>query len=152
MIAMTPFKTRLLSAARNCGASVSGNRWAQALLVLAFWLAGEGVVRALSLPVPGSLVGLAMVLALLLSGRISLARIQRGAECFLADMLLFFVPAVLAITDHREFLSLTGLKILVVIILSTAAVMIATALAIDLSYRWSSSRERSHEHRNAVAE
>ncbi|MGV6872838.1 CidA/LrgA family protein [Pseudochelatococcus sp. B33] len=130
------------------GRTLSGNRWVQAGLLLAFWLAGEGVVRVLSLPFPGGLVGLVLVLLLLLSGRLRLSRIERGAQCLLSDMLLFFVPAVLAILDHRAFLSLTGLKILAVIVLSTATVMIATALAIDLCYRWAS----RDEHGNAVAE
>lgn len=128
--------------------ALSASRWAQVGLLLGFWLAGEGIVRVLSIPFPGGLVGMSLVLLLLLSGRLRLSRIQRGAECVLSDMLLFFVPAVLAVLDHREFLSLTGLKILAVIVLSTVTVMIATAFAIDLCYRWAS----RHEHGNAVAE
>lgn len=141
-------KSGLRPALHVFGRAFAGNRWVQVGLLLAFWLAGEGVVRLLSLPFPGGLVGLALVLALLLSGRMRLSRIQRGAECFLSDMLLFFVPAVLAVLDHREFISLTGLKILAVIVLSTATVMIATAVAVDLCYRWAS----RHGHGSAVVE
>jgi len=57
-------------------------------------------------------------------------------------MLLFFVPAVLAALDHREFLGLLGLEILVIILISTALVMAATAFTIDLILRWSDNNER----------
>ncbi len=104
--------------------------------VAVFWLLGEAVVRLLSLPVPGGIVGLAMMLILLASRRLSAPAMRLGAQWLLADMLLFFVPAVLAVLDHREFLGLTGLKILFVIVLSTAAVMLVTAFAVDRCYRW----------------
>ena len=61
---------------------------------------------------------------------------RRGANWFLADMLLFFIPAILAVLDHREFLGLLGLKILAVILTGTGIVMAVTALCVDLFYRW----------------
>ncbi|WP_454622051.1 CidA/LrgA family protein [Bradyrhizobium cenepequi] len=108
----------------------------QAGIVLAFWLVGEVLVRILAIPVPGAIPGLALLLLFLTSRRLSVVSIRRGAEWFLADMLLFFVPAVLAVIDHREFLGLVGLKILFVILLSTTAVMLMTAFAVDRCYRW----------------
>ncbi|WP_454683215.1 CidA/LrgA family protein [Ancylobacter moscoviensis] len=110
--------------------------WLQIGLVAAFWLAGEACVRALALPLPGGVVGLALLLVLLATRRVSVFSMRRGARWLLADMLLFFVPAVLAVLDHREFLGLVGLKILFVILVSTAAVMMVTALAVDCCYRW----------------
>lgn len=105
--------------------------------LVGFWLAGEAFVRASGLPVPGGVVGMVLVLALLLSGRVSLFSMKRGAEWFLAEMLLFFVPAVLAVLDHRELIGLTGVKIMAVILLGTLTVMSVTALTVDLCYRWS---------------
>jgi holin-like protein len=60
-------------------------------------------------------------------------------------MLLFFVPAVLAVMDHREFLGLLGLKILSVILLGTVVVMSVTALVVDLGYRLSEAHGRGLE-------
>jgi holin-like protein len=48
---------------------------------------------------------------------------------------LFFVPAALAVLDHRELLGLVGLKVLAVIVGSTLAVMGVTGLIVDLCYR-----------------
>jgi holin-like protein len=46
-------------------------------------------------------------------------------------MPLFFVPAVLAVLDHRELLGAVGLKIVATILGSTFAVMVVTALTVD---------------------
>lgn len=108
----------------------------QAGVVVVFWLAGEALVRFGGLPLPGSVIGLAMLLLLLATRRLSALSVRRGANWFLADMLLFFVPVVLAVLDHREFLGLVGVKILFVILLSTAAVMLVTAFIVDCCYHW----------------
>ena len=116
---------------RRCRAS----RLLQILLLLGFWLAGELIVRAFGLQLPGSIAGMLIVLGLLLSKRLSPRTVRRGAQWFLAEMLLFFVPAVLALLDHPELLRLEGLKILAVILLGTLTVMVATAGVIDLCFR-----------------
>jgi holin-like protein len=104
-------------------------------LLLAFWLAGQSVVRLAGLPVPGGVVGMLMVLLLFATRRLSVLSIRRGAEWLISDMVLFFVPAVLAVLDHHELLGFVGLKVLAVIIGSTLAVMGVTGLTVDLCYR-----------------
>ncbi|MDC7789234.1 CidA/LrgA family protein [Rhodoplanes sp. TEM] len=121
---------------------VRRSRLLQIGVVAAFWLAGEALVRTTGLPVPGGIVGLALAFAALAARRLPVATMKRGADWFLAEMLLFFVPAVLVVLDHGELVGLLGVKILAVIVLSTAAVMGATALTVDLCYRWT---ER-HDH------
>jgi holin-like protein len=115
--------------------SLHRSRLAQVALIVLLWLAGEAVSRSTGLPVPGSVVGLFGLLCLLMTGTIRLSTMRRGAHVLLADMLLFFVPAVLAVLDHSEFLGLTGLKVLAVILAGTFMVMCMTALAVDLGYR-----------------
>jgi holin-like protein len=114
------------------------NRLAQTALLFGFWLVGEAIARLARLPIPGGIVGMLIVLALLSSRRMSLFSIRRGAGWFLAEMLLFFVPAVLAVLDHHEFLGLLGLKILTVILFGTIAVMIVTAFTVCICCRWRS--------------
>jgi holin-like protein len=115
--------------------------WLQLGIVLACWLAGEVLARAVGLPIPGAILGLAIMLVLLTRRRLSAVSMRRGAEWLLADMLLFFVPAVLAVLNYPEFLGLTGLKILFVILASTIAVMVTTALVVDSAYRWRAGRD-----------
>jgi holin-like protein len=110
-------------------------RLAQIMLLLVFWQAGETIVRLTHLPIPGAIAGMLLVLALFASGKVKLTSMKRGAEWFLAEMLLFFVPAVLALLDHGEFIGVVGLKILAVIFAGTVIVMGVTAIAIDIGYR-----------------
>ena len=120
----------------QCRGLVHRSRLAQIALLLAFWLLGGAVARATDLPLPGGIVGMALVLSLLATRQLSVLSMRRGAEWLLAEMLLFFIPAVLAVLDHREFLGLLGLKILIVIVVGTTIVMAVTALTVDLCYRW----------------
>lgn len=115
---------------------VHRHAWLQLGLVMALWLAGEVLVKVLSLPLPAGIIGLALLLWLLATRRLSLASVRSGAQWLLADMLLFFVPAALAVLDHHELLGLLGLKVLFVILVSTLSVMLVTALAVDRYYRW----------------
>lgn len=111
------------------------SRLIQGGFIAVLWLAGEALARFAHLPVPGGVVGLALALLLLASGRVDALDLQRGARWLMAEMLLFFVPAVLAVLDHREFLSLLGLKLLAVVLLGTVLVMGGTGLVVDMCCR-----------------
>ena len=112
------------------------SRAGQMALLAAFWLAGEAVVRLTGLPLPAGIVGLALLLGLLATHRISLCSLRKGASWFLAEMLLFFVPAVLAVLNYPQMLGLLGLKILAVILGGTVSVMTVTAMTVELAGRW----------------
>jgi holin-like protein len=70
------------------------------------------------------------------TGRLSVSNLRGGASLLFAEMLLFFIPATLAVLDHREFLTVLGLKLIAVIVLGTVSVMCGTAFTIDLLHRW----------------
>lgn len=120
------------------------SRLVQAGVLIGFWLVGEGFVRAANLGIPGGIVGFLIVLGLLMTRLVSLQSVKRGADWFVSEMLLFFLPAVVALVDHGEFVSLMGLKVLLVIVAGTLAVMVVSALTVDLCYRWSSNHEPGH--------
>ncbi|CAM2885479.1 holin-like protein [Legionella steigerwaltii] len=113
-------------------------------LVCLFWLTSDLVVKLTKLPLPGGVLGLVVVLLLLMTKRIRLDSIKRGTELLLGDMLLFFIPAVLAILEHHEFFSVLGLKILFIILLSTLLVMLVTAIVVDSCYRWRTDHVKLH--------
>ncbi|EGJ10471.1 MULTISPECIES: CidA/LrgA family protein [Rubrivivax] len=111
------------------------SRIAQLGAIGAVWAAGELIVRTTGLPLPGGLVGMALLFVLLATGAVRVASWRRGASWLIAEMLLFFVPAVLAVLDHPELFGWLGLKLLVVIAGGTLAVMAATALAVECMLR-----------------
>nr|WP_225868014.1 MULTISPECIES: CidA/LrgA family protein [Bartonella] len=113
-------------------------------LLCAFWIGGEVITWALNLPIPGAIIGMVLALLALASHKLSILSMKRGADWLIAEMLLFFVPAVLALLNHKEFIGLLGIKILVVILGGTFVVMSITALTIDLCYRWMLMRHVKH--------
>jgi holin-like protein len=126
-----------------CRRSLHLSRLAQIALLCGLWGVGELIARWARLPIPGGVVGMAIALALLASGRLSLVSVRRGADWLLAEMLLFFVPAVLAILDHRELFGWLGLKVLAVILAGTVTVMTVTALTVDLCLRLAATHGRA---------
>jgi len=112
------------------------SRLLQIALIFAFWLAGEGLRRLTGWPVPGGILGLFMVLILFASLQLELGDLRLGARWFLAEMLLFFIPAVPAVLDHPALLGWLGLKVLAAIVIGTVIVMIVTAFVVDAAFRW----------------
>ena len=70
--------------------------------------------------------------------------IYAGARWLLAEMLLFFVPAVVAVVNYAQLLMVDGWRIFLVIGLSTMMVLGATAWVVDKVYRYEVSRMK-HE-------
>lgn len=104
-------------------------------LIVVFSLLGQAVADALGLPVPGGVIGMALVLLLLATRRLRVRNVHRGASWLLGEMLLFFIPAVLAVVQYRELVRHQGWRICAVIALSTLAVMVVTALVVEQVYR-----------------
>lgn len=114
----------------------------QVLALCGLCTASDALVRVLHLPMPGSVLALGVLLLLLASGAVPLADLRRGADWLLAEMLLFFVPAVMAVSQHMDVLRSDGVRILAVILLGTVLVMTTTAVLVDLMWRWRSRHAR----------
>ncbi|WP_029002458.1 CidA/LrgA family protein [Azorhizobium doebereinerae] len=111
-------------------------RFAQVVALAGVWFVSDTATRAAGLPVPGGVIGMLALLALFGTGLLKVHSVSGGARWLLAEMLLFFVPSVLAVLDHQEFMGAVGLKIAAVIVVGTVLVMGATAMTVDLCYRW----------------
>ena len=115
--------------------------WLQVLVIMVFWGVGEALVRVTRMPFPGSIAGLLALLALMGIGIVDVRDVERGAGLLLGEMLLFFVPAVVAVVDHPEWAGPLGLKLLVAILVGTLVVMLATGAVVEACFRLIRSRE-----------
>lgn len=100
--------------------------------LLSFQGAGELISRGLALPLPGPVLGLMLMLVGL---RFALVRGPVG-ECagfLLTHLSLLFVPVGVGVMTHIALLSQYGLRILLVIVLSTWIGLAVTALVL---YGW----------------
>lgn len=104
---------------------------AQVAGLAALWWASDAAMRALALPIPGSVAGLAVLVLLLRTGWLPLAWVSEGAGWLLAEMLLFFIPAVVAVVQYPAVILRSGWQLLLVILLGTVGVMVGTALVVE---------------------
>lgn len=107
----------------------------QIALLTGIYLVADAASRHFHLPLPGGVLGLLAVIVLLMSGVLKADKIKRGADWFLAEMILFFVPMVAAVMQYTDLLRHEGLQLLAIIGVGTVLVMISTALAVDLACR-----------------
>lgn len=118
------------------------SRWVQAAFVVLIWWGCDIAVRAMGLPIPAGVVGLAVLLGALATGKVPVMWFRRGTNGLMDHMLLFFVPACMALLDHPELIGTTGLKLLAVIVMGTILVMAGTALTVEACFRWSARNDR----------
>jgi len=94
-------------------------------LLLGCQLVGEVAARALALPVPGPVIGLALlVLALRLSPALA-ETLKPTVSVILANLSLMFVPAGVGVIGNLDVLSEDWLALLVILVVSTLLAMLA---------------------------
>ncbi len=108
--------------------------------LLSFQLLGEVIVRGLGLPLPGPVLGLAMLLVALQAPRISQA-VEPVARVLLANLSLLFVPAGVGVVGHLGLLATDGVAMLAAILVSTVAALAAAVGAFLLVARWTGNRD-----------
>ncbi|ECC3872679.1 CidA/LrgA family protein [Salmonella enterica] len=112
----------------------------QVLLYAGLFIFSQYLVSWLRLPLPANLVGMVLMLALIVCRIIPLSWVRAGARWLLAEMLLFFIPAVVAVVNYAHLLLADGWRIFSVIAISTLMVLGATAWVVDKVYRYEMSR------------
>lgn len=115
----------------------------QVLLYVALFVFAQYLVQWLHLPLPANLVGMMILLTLILCRIIPLNWVRAGARWLLAEMLLFFIPAVVAVVNYAQLLLIDGWRIFTVIALSTLMVLGATAWVVDKVYQFEIRRLKS---------
>jgi holin-like protein len=123
-------------------------------LLSAIWLSMDVLRSHFGWSMPAGLIGFGLLAVGLFTGLVKAQWLKVGTNWLLAEMLLFFVPAVLVVTEYPELIAHQGLRIVAVIIASTLCVMVATAIAVDRVYRlevWlSRRRSTAHAHKEGA--
>ena len=116
-------------------------------LLLVCQLAGEAVHRLTGLPLPGSVIGMVLLLAwlaLVLRERLTLTQVTGWLTAHLSIM---FVPAAVGVMQEGAILSRYGLGILVAVAVSTLLTLAVTALV----FRAVAGREREPDGEEAAS-
>ncbi|MBQ0784956.1 MAG: CidA/LrgA family protein [Amphritea sp.] len=103
------------------------------LILLIFQFAGELIVIAVGMPVPGPVVGMVLLLiGLILKGEVPEC-LRIPSEALLKHLALLFVPAGVGLMTHFGLLRQDWLAILLALIVSTALTIVVTALILNPS-------------------
>ena len=100
--------------------------------LLVLQLVGEVLARAFSLPLPGPVIGMLLLMPAL-GWRPLREPVTEVARFLLAHLSLLFVPVGVGVMTHLALLTQYGLRILVIIALSTWIGLAVTALVL---YGW----------------
>jgi holin-like protein len=123
----------------------------QCAVLAAIWSAADFLSRSFALPVPGGILGLIALLALLFSGGIAPRWVKAGADWLLADLLLFFIPAAVAAVQYGGLFRADGWRLGLVMILGSLIVIVATAVAVEQASRFERHIKRYLRRRGAAA-
>lgn len=112
----------------------------QLVLYVSLFIFSDRLVSWLHLPLPANVVGMVLLLVLIMTRIVPLRWVKAGANWLLAEMLLFFIPAVVAVVNYSDLLRSEGWRICVVIGVSTLLVLASTSLVVDRLYRFELAR------------
>ncbi|PTE19636.1 CidA/LrgA family protein [Cereibacter changlensis JA139] len=98
-------------------------------LLLGLQLTGEVVARGLSLPVPGPILGLLLLLVIFAVRPGVATALRPTTRGLLGYMSLLFVPAGVGIVGHLDLFAQQGLALVLTLIGSTLLAIVAASLA-----------------------
>lgn len=100
-------------------------------IILAMTCAGEFTKHVLPVPIPGSIYGLAFLLALLVFKVIKLEQVKEAGEFLVEIMPVMFIPAAAGLITSWEQIRGILVPLCVIVPLSTCLVMFVTGKAAD---------------------
>lgn len=115
-------------------------------VLLSCQLAGEVFVRTLALAVPGPVVGMMLLAALMLLKAPLPSELGDTADTLLKHLSLLFVPAGVGVVQHFDRLRGEGFQLLAVVVLSTAITLVVTAVVFTAIARRMGPRTGDDEH------
>ncbi|SFH05935.1 CidA/LrgA family protein [Methylobacterium gossipiicola] len=118
-------------------------------LILAAQLVGEVLARVTGLPVPGPVIGMALLLiflvlrdryartaARILPKPLVDGQLESTGRGLLANLSLLFVPAGAGIVGRLDVIAVNGMALAVIVAVSTLTTLAATALTFVWVARW----------------
>ncbi|MCC6208453.1 MAG: CidA/LrgA family protein [Gammaproteobacteria bacterium] len=106
-------------------------------ILVIYQLIGEATVLLLRLPVPGPVIGMALLFLTLVIRRGAPASLDTAAGSLLGHLSLLFVPAGVGVMVHFHRIGAEWMPIGVALVLSTLITLAVTALVMRLMMRLS---------------
>jgi holin-like protein len=118
---------------------------AQFLTILLIYLLGDRLVAWLSLPVPGSIVGMALLFIALVSGVCKLKWVETAAQLHIKHITLLFIPFIVGVSHYAGIFRVEGIKLAIILAASSLVVLLVTAFIAEY---FETKRKRSKQNGN----
>lgn len=99
----------------------------QFITILLIYFIGNGLVRWLNLPVPGSIVGMALLFLGLTLRVCKLKWVETIAQLHIKHITLLFIPFAVGVWHYNGIFQIEGLKLTAILAASSIAVLLVTA-------------------------
>ncbi|WP_053955238.1 CidA/LrgA family protein [Inediibacterium massiliense] len=103
----------------------------QFLGIVGIWQLGERIHTTLSLPIPGSILGMLILFMLLVFNIVKLEWVENCSDFLLKHLAFFFIPSGVGLIAALELLKKNWLPLSVIIFVSTIIVMGITGKIVE---------------------
>ncbi|MBD7912211.1 MULTISPECIES: CidA/LrgA family protein [Clostridium] len=107
----------------------------EAIIILGIYLIGEIISRVLSLPVPGNILGMIILLLLLCTKVIKTEQIETTTNFLLDHLAFFFIPAGVGLMTSFGIIKDTWFKLIIVCVITTIIIIASTGLMVQFISR-----------------
>ena len=104
----------------------------EAIIILGIYLIGELISKSFSLPLPGNIIGMIILLILLCTKVIKVEKVESISTFFLDHLSFFFIPAGVGLISSFDSVKNSLIYILILCLITTALVIISTGLIVQL--------------------
>lgn len=109
-------------------------------------LLGEAIVRAASLPVPGPVLGMVLLVLAMLARAPLPKGLGATSDGLLKHLSLLFVPAGVGVVQNLAVLGQQGFRLIAVVVLGTVITLAVTALTFEYLARFMNVDEAAEDH------
>lgn len=88
------------------------------------FLVGNGIQHYFNLFIPGSVIGMVLLFALLMTGVIKASWIEEGSRIIINHLALFFIPATVGVMNYFGLFAGKGFLLVIIVLLSTVMVIV----------------------------
>lgn len=92
---------------------------------------GEILSKSLSLPVPGTVIGMFLLFIALYFKIIKVKQIEKAVNILLINMAIFFIPPGVRLISSLDYMKGNWVKIIVLMVLTTLITMIVTGRVVQ---------------------
>ena len=103
----------------------------EAIIILGIYLVGELLSKGFSLPLPGNIIGMIILLVLLCTKVIKVEKVEKVSTFFLDHLSFFFIPAGVGLISSFASIKDSLIYILLLCLITTAIVIVSTGTIVQ---------------------